>query len=430
MEDMDDEPNTATGRAGGWRRTAAIGVIGLMVLALGIVGGVAWSERRAERRAQAGATLATAPVPSRPAPPSAAAPETADEPVEVSLTPEAVQRARIVTAPVRSEVVEGTSTVPATVASNAYRETKIHSLVGGIVRHVYPELGVQVARGETLVVVFSQELAEAQMKYLSMQAMLQADHQKLTRTRKLAEIGAASRQEVEEVTAVHEAHATEVAAARQRLLLLGLTATQVDRLQDASHIVSEVAVTSPADGTILARNVNPGQVVGAGHELLTVADLRTVWVIGDLYEKDFAAVRVGTPATIVVPAAAGMTLRGRVAYIDPRVEPATRTAKVRVEVPNREGVLRLGMFVQMTFRVTFGERRALVPRAAVQSIGSRTVVYVATEDEGRFVETTVTLGPSAGDAVQVLAGVKPGDRVVTEGSFFLRAEAARVRSSG
>jgi cobalt-zinc-cadmium efflux system membrane fusion protein len=327
-------------------------------------------------------------------------------------------------------VVEGTSTVPATVTSNAYRETKINSLVGGIVRHVYPELGVQVARGETLVVVFSQELAEAQMKYLSMQAMLQADHQKLTRTRKLAEIGAASRQEVEEVTAVHEAHATEVAAARQRLLLLGLTATQVDRLQDASHIVSEVAVTSPADGTILARNVNPGQVVGAGHELLTVADLRTVWVIGDLYEKDFAAVRVGTPATIVVPAAAGMTLRGRVAYIDPRVEPATRTAKVRVEVPNREGVLRLGMFVQMTFRVTFGERRALVPRAAVQSIGSRTVVYVATEDEGRFVETTVTLGPSAGDAVQVLAGVKPGDRVVTEGSFFLRAEAARVRSSG
>jgi RND family efflux transporter MFP subunit len=326
-------------------------------------------------------------------------------------------------------VIEGTSTVPATVTSNAYRETKVNSLVGGIVRHVHAELGARVARGETLVVVFSHELAEAQMKYLSMQAMLQADHQKLTRARKLAEIGAASRQEVEEVTAVHEAHATEVAAARQRLLLLGLTTAQVDRLQDASHIVSEVTVTSPADGTILSRNVNPGQVVGAGHELLTVADLGTVWVIGDLYEKDFAAVRIGTPATIVVPAA-GTPLHGRVAYIDPRVEPATRTAKVRVEVPNREGALRLGMFVQMTFRAASGERRALVPRAAVQSIGSRTVVYVATEDEGRFVETPVTLGTSAGDAVQVLAGVKPGDRVVTEGSFFLRAEAARVRSSG
>jgi cobalt-zinc-cadmium efflux system membrane fusion protein len=427
---MDDELNAATGSAAGWRRSAAIGMGGLVVLALGIAGGVAWSERRAERRAQAGATFTTAPEQSRPAPPSAAAPETANEPVEVSLTPEAIQRAGIVTASVRSEVIEGTSTVPATVTSNAYRETKVNSLVGGIVRHVHAELGVRVAHGETLVVVFSHELAEAQMKYLSMQAVLQADHQKLTRTRKLAEIGAASRQEVEEVTAVHEAHATEVAAARQQLLLLGLTTTQVDRLQDASHIVSEVVVPSPADGTILARNVNPGQVVGAGHELLTVADLGTVWVIGDVYEKDFAAVRMGTPATIVVPAAAGTPLRGRVAYIDPRVEPATRTVKVRVEVPNRDGALRLGMFVQMTFRVASGERRALVPREAVQSIGSRTVVYVATEDEGRFVETPVTLGAIAGDAVQVLAGIRTGDKVVTKGSFFLRAEAARVRSSG
>jgi cobalt-zinc-cadmium efflux system membrane fusion protein len=422
-----DHLNAATEGAG-WRRTAVIGVAGLAVLALGVAGGVAWSERRAERQTQPAPTF-TATDQSRLAPPSAAGPEKADEPLEVSLTAEAVRRAGIVTASVRTEVVEGTSTVPATVTSNAYRETKVNSLVGGIVRHVHAELGTRVARGETLVVVFSHELAEAQMKYLSMQAMLQADHQKLTRARKLAEIGAASRQEVEEVTAVHEAHATEVAAARQRLLLLGLTTAQVDRLQDASHIVSEVTVTSPADGTILSRNVNPGQVVGAGHELLTVADLGTVWVIGDLYEKDFAAVRIGTPATIVVPAA-GTPLHGRVAYIDPRVEPATRTAKVRVEVPNREGALRLGMFVQMTFRAASGERRALVPRAAVQSIGSRTVVYVATEDEGRFVETPVTLGTSAGDAVQVLAGVKPGDRVVTEGSFFLRAEAARVRSSG
>jgi RND family efflux transporter MFP subunit len=281
-----------------------------------------------------------------------------------------------------------------------------------------------------LAVIFSHELAEAQMKYLSMQAMLRADHQKLTRTRTLAAIGAASRQEVEEVTAVHEAHATEVAAARQRLLLLGLTPNQVGRLQDASHVVSEVVVVSPGGGTILARNVNAGQVVGAGQEVFTVADLGTVWVIGDLYEMDFATVRVGTPASVLVPSTPAAPLRGRVAYIDPRVDPSTRTAKVRVEVPNPDGALRLGMFVQMAFRVATGERRALVPRAAVQSIGHRTVVYLATEEEGRFVETPVTLGAALGDAVQVLNGLKPGEKVVTEGSFFLRAEAARLRSSG
>ena len=106
----------------------------------------------------------------------------------------------------------------------------------------------------------------------------------------------------------------------------------------------------------------------------------------------------------------------------------TPPSSVREHYTPPEG--RLGMFVQMTFQVGAGQRRALVPRAAVQSIGNRTVVYVATEDEGRFVETPVTLGALVGDAIQVADGVKPGDKVVTEGSFFVRAEAARVRSSG
>jgi RND family efflux transporter MFP subunit len=428
---MNDELNDGARPAVRWWRIAAIGVAGVVLLALGVAGGVAWSERRAERRDAVIAGSRAGAEPPRPAasvPPAPA--ETEAEPLEVLLTPEAMKRAGIATAPVRTDLVERTTTVPATVASNAYRETKVNSLVGGIVRQVSPELGALVGRGETLAVIFSHELAEAQMKYLSMQAMLRADHQKLTRTRTLAAIGAASRQEVEEVTAVHEAHATEVAAARQRLLLLGLTPNQVGRLQDASHVVSEVVVVSPGGGTILARNVNAGQVVGAGQEVFTVADLGTVWVIGDLYEMDFATVRVGTPASVLVPSTPAAPLRGRVAYIDPRVDPSTRTAKVRVEVPNPDGALRLGMFVQMAFRVATGERRALVPRAAVQSIGHRTVVYLATEEEGRFVETPVTLGAALGDAVQVLNGLKPGEKVVTEGSFFLRAEAARLRSSG
>src|SRR5262249_1638221 len=147
-------------------------------------------------------------------------------------------------------------------------------------------------------------------------AMFVADHQKLHRTEQLVAIGAASRQELEEVTATHHGHETELAAARQRLLLLGLTSDQVDMLQDASQIVSEVMVTGPCDGVGLVRNVNPGQVVGAGQDLFTVTDLSTVWVIGDLYEKDFASVRVGSEASIVVPAAPREVLRGRVTYID------------------------------------------------------------------------------------------------------------------
>jgi multidrug resistance efflux pump len=107
------------------------------------------------------------------------------------------------------------------------------------VREVRVELGADVRRGQALAVIFSNDLAEAQMRYLSLRAMLQADEQKLARTQKLTEIGAASRQELEEVTAVHSARATEVAAAAQRLQLLGLGRSQIERLTEPSQIVSE-----------------------------------------------------------------------------------------------------------------------------------------------------------------------------------------------
>jgi RND family efflux transporter MFP subunit len=131
---------------------------------------------------------------------------------------------------------------------------------------------------------------------------------------------------------------------------------------------------------------------------------------------------------VTVPSAPNAPLRGRVAYIDPRVEPATRTAKVRVEVPNTRGELRLGMFVIATFATAPAQRVTVVPRVAVQTVGERTVVYVPVEgDAARFVERTVKLGSPVGDTIQVVAGLKPGERVVTEGSFFLRAEAGRSR---
>jgi RND family efflux transporter MFP subunit len=344
------------------------------------------------------------------------------------LTPEAIGRAGIKTVVVRSQTTTSTITVSGTVTSNAYRDTRATALVGGIVKSVAVELGSEVSRGQALAVVRSTELADAQMKYLSAQAMLAADHQKLTRTEKLVALGAASRQELDDTTAVHAAHETEMAAARQRLLLLGLAPERVTALRRADEIVSEVTVPTPGTGTVVARTVNPGQVVSAGQELFVVTDLSSVWVIGDLYEKEFSSVRIGSEASIAV---AGMPpLRGRVSYIDPRVDPGARTAKVRVEVTNPARALRLGMFVSVNFAVpsTTGVV-AVAPRAAIQAIGNRSVVYVVTDgDEGRFIERVVGLGALAGDAVEVVSGLKPGERVVSEGSFFLRAEAARTRS--
>jgi RND family efflux transporter MFP subunit len=435
MTDLEDEqPENRTGVI---RRrpirliTGVVGAVGL--LALGALGGAIISERRREPARQtttpttAPGSIAAGPHGAHgPAPTASAAPADAD--AEVTLAPEALQRAGIKVAVVEARSVGGALMVPGTVTSNAYRDTRVSAIVGGVVRQVGVELGDAVRHGQGLAVVFSSELADAQMKYLSMRASFQADHQKLERTRKLVDLGAASRQEFEEVTAVHEAHATELAAARQRLLLLGLTAERADGLVDASQVVSEVSVQAPADGLVIGRSINPGQVVGAGQELFIVADLSTVWIIGDLYEKDFASVRVGTSASVIVPRLPNRPLRGRVAYIDPRVDPATRTAKVRVEVPNRDSALRLGMFVELTFETEATAARPTVPRSAVQMIGSRAVVYVATADEGRFVERTVELGTTVDQTVEVVRGLKPGERVVTDGSFYLRAEAGRQRA--
>ncbi len=403
------------------RRT--VGLAALVVVAA--VGGFLWGERRAT-------TLTSEHRPPQAAPTPAARTvvpaSSTEEPVEVTLTAEAIGRAGIRTEVVGRQTTTASITVPGTVVSHAYRDTKATALVGGIVRTVNVELGSSVARGQALAILASTELAEAQMKYLSAQAMLAADHQKLTRTGKLVALGAASRQELEEITAVHAAHEAEVAAARQRLLLLGLSPQRIGALRGPDEIVSDVAVPAPGDGTVIARAINPGQVVTAGQELFVVADLSRVWVIGELYERDLAVARTGAEASVTVP---GLSpLRGRVSYVDPRVDLAARTAKVRVEVANPAGELRLGMFVNVGIvGPSSGGVVTVVPRAAVQAIGNRTVVYVAAEgDGGRFIERPIKVGAPIGSVVEVVEGLKAGERVVSEGSFFLRAEAARTRS--
>jgi len=446
MDDDDDviDQRATRDRRGRVRRYVGVTAGAVALLFVGAAGGVLWSERHGGARTRLVAPNRDAQTPaaspdgrSMPgmsgmlAPPGQAAAAKTDDAVEVSLTPEAVERAGIKIAAAKAQSSVSGVTVPGSVMSNAYRDTKVNALVGGIVRQVMVELGAEVRRGVPLAVIFSSELADAQMKYLSMRAMLEADHQKLQRTQQLVTLGAASRQELEEATAVHSGHETEVAAARQRLLLFGLSSERVTRLETASQVASEVTVTSPADGVVIARSVNPGQVINAGQDLFVVTDLSTVWIIGDLYERDFSRVRVGSAATVMLPSMPDRTLKGRVAYIDPRVDAATRTAKVRVEVPNRGGDLRLGMFVTMSIETGTTEQITVVPRAAVQTIGDRSVVYVPAEgEEGKFVERAVKLGTPAGEFVPVLSGLKPGDKVVTDGSFYLRAEAARRRSGG
>jgi cobalt-zinc-cadmium efflux system membrane fusion protein len=323
-------------------------------------------------------------------------------------------------------------TAAGVVQANAYRSTPVVSLVGGRVTGVGAEAGQSVRRGQTIAVVFSDELATAQSKYLSAQADLEEHHKHHPRTAELVEIGAASREEFEQSASMLKKAEAEVASQRQRLLLLGLAPQRVDALRSPSQISSEVALAAPVSGTVVSRAVNPGEVVEANRELMRVADLSSVWVVAQVFERDLARVRVGSGASVTSEAYPGRVFRGRVAFVDPQLEPSTRTAQVRVEIANPSQALKLGMFVSVAFGATGAAESTAptVPASAVQNIGGRTFVFLATADANTYVMRAVRLGGEVNNRFPVLEGLSVGDRVVTEGSFMLRAEWLKLHPEG
>jgi membrane fusion protein, heavy metal efflux system len=355
---------------------------------------------------------------------------TASEPlpdVVMTLSDDAVTKAGIVVSPITVSETTGSIRLSGVVEPDAYRQVVVAPLVSGRVTRVAVTLGERVARNAPLVEIYSPDLAETQTRYLSMRAEFQAVEQEIARTERLVKIGAASQQELERIHAEHVSHRTEVESARTRLQLLGMTPQQIDALTSSGQIAATTTIASPIAGVVTARTVNPGSSVDAATPLVTVVDLSTVWIVGDLYERDFSRVSVGTPATVTTTVYPDLKRSGKIAYIDPQVRAETRTAKVRVEVPNPGQQLRLGMYADVHVETPGARTESIfVPRSAIQNVADRTVVYLADAAQpGRFVEREVRLGEPSGDQVVVLSGVQRANRVVTAGSFSLRAERER-----
>ena len=399
-----------------WPMLAA-GAVALMLAGAGAT--YLWLSQRATTAptvSQAAAPVAAAPAASGPLPD-----------VAITLSDEAAAKAGIVVSPVTVSQTAGTLRLSGVVAPNAYREVVVTPLVSGRVTRVAAALGERVARGATLVEIHSPDLAETQTRYLSARAEFRAVEQEIARTTRLVDIGAASRQELERSQAEHVRRRTEVESARTRLQLLGMTPRQIDALAATGQVTATTTVVSPIAGVVTARAANPGTTVDAAMPLLTVVDLSSVWVVGDLYERDFARVSVGTPVVVTTTAFPDEKIVGKVAYIDPQVRAETRTAQIRVEVPNPGQRLRLGMYAEVLVETAGATAQSiLVPRSAVQNVGDRTVVYLADPAQpGRFIERDIALGPSSGDRIAVVSGVGVDDRVVTRGTFSLRAEGER-----
>lgn len=374
-------------------------------------------------------TAAAVPVSTSVAP--AAAPDIGSGPlpdVAIALSDEAAARAGVVVSPVTVSETTGALRLSGVIEPNAYGQVVVAPLVSGRVTRVAVMLGDRVEKNAPLVDIYSPDLAETQTRYLSMEAEFQAVEREIARIDRLVAIGAASQQELERIHAEHVRHRTEVESARARLQLLGMTGAQIDVLTSTGQVAATTTVVAPIAGVVTTRTVNPGASVDAATPLVTVVDLSTVWIVGDLYERDFALVAVGTPALVTTTAFPDQRITGKVAYIDPQVRSETRTARIRVEVPNPGQRLRLGMFADVQVETPGAKTESvLVPRSAVQNVEDRTVVYLSDSGQpGRFIEREVRLGEVSGEQVVVLTGVQRGDRIVTAGSFSLRAERERL----
>lgn len=386
------------------------------------------------------------------------------------------------------------------VQANAYAQTPVVSLVGGVVRQINAELGQFVGRGQTVAVVFSDELAQTASNYLSKRAAADEANKryeralKLTaiasesnseideatrqvktveselaeyqsnyrRTEQLVEIGAASRQDFEQArTKLQTAQAqlveankrlerakkllninparraeldnaltqlrtaqAETASMRQKLLVLGLPSSRVNSLTSSNQINAELPIQSPVAGTVTARDVNPGEIIAANKEILRVTNLSMVWVIGQVYEKDLAQLKAGSGVSVTSDSYPGELFRGNISYIDPNLDQNTRTAQVRIELPNPDQKFKIGMYVNIAFATIGGSENTvpMISKKAVQTINNQQIVFVATDNPNVFVLRVVKTGAENNGFYPILEGLTVGENIVTEGSFLLRAE--------
>ena len=286
--------------------------------------------------------------------------------------------------------------------------TDVTSKIDGFVEALYVNVtGVPVRRGEPLLALYSPMLVTAQEELL-------------TALRLAASVDSG-------VEAARSAQAL-VAAARRRLAYWDISPAQIERLERTGEATKTLTLTAPFDGYVLEKMVVTGQAVMPGMTLYRIADLSTLWVEGEVFERDLALVGVGAPATADVVAYPGRPFRGRVSFISPVMDPTSRTARVRVAFANRGGALKPGMYATLFFEGGVGGDVLSVPAEAVVMTGERNLVFVVQPD-GMLVPREVTLGPRAGDRYQVLAGVTEGERIVASANFLVDAE-SRLGATG
>ena len=353
-------------------------------------------------------------------------------------TPAASDKA-IETEIVTSAPISGVITATGKILVPEDRTAVIGPVNEGRIVKLYAGQGSKVRKGQKLADLESADIDQAEADYLkaladsanarrSAAAEIRLAQQTYDRTKALYEKtvlpgknlqSAEHDLEVAKATAENNAASTKatLTAARRHLLILGLNETAIDALATKPGLTATFALNSPIDGTVVERDATIGATVGTDANVFKIIDTSRVWIDANVFEKDLPRVRNGQGVKVTTTAFPGTTFSGRVIFINSVVDPDSRTIKVRTEVPNPDGRLKPDMFANVEIVTDVNSRGVSVPQSAVLDDSGKKVVFVA-EGNG-YKQRQVQLGIQNGDRVEIIDGLKPGDRVVTKGNYLL-----------
>lgn len=396
----------------------------VVFLLVGLVGGGAamWFLRPAAKPPSAAAekggaekTAADKPASDKPG---------ADAPDTVQLSAAALERAQVKTVEVTKRSLTQPLAASGRIQINEDASVRVGTPVEGRVSKVLVKVGDTVRAGQTVVLVHSHELAQAQADHAKARvAIKRAEknlayaHAEKARADRLLEAKAISVREQMRATADVNAATAELEAARAEMRR---AEEFLHHLGASAEGAEDVPISAPMGGVVLKRNVTVGTVVNPATDLLTIANLSSVWAVAEVPEKQASAVRAGLPVQLTVAAFGDRPVAGRVTYIGETLNPETRTVQVRCLIQNPNGQLRPEMYVVVNIDTGQSAPLLVVPREAVNEVKGERVVFVATGKD-TFEKKPVQTGREQGEWVEVVSGLSEGQRVVTRGGFFIKS---------
>jgi len=322
------------------------------------------------------------------------------------------------------------------------RVAHIVPLSQGVIEDVFVQLGDRVQKGQALLVYDNVELGESVGEYQNLAAasrkavaQQQVARKSLDRANSLIAVEAISPRELELRNAEYEqanaevsSRRAEAARAEEKLHRFGLTDPDISRLNGSEHSTHRTAshntVRAPLTGVVTKYEISKGEVVGRDKELFTVVDTSTVWALADVYEKDIQFVARGGECAVTLASYPKEVFRGKIAYLSDALDPESRTAKLRCVLPNPDGRLKLEMFASVTIPTKESRNGIAVPSAAIQEINGQSVVFVQTKLT-KFEKRIVELGERMPESTEIKSGLKVGEKVVANGSFYMKSALMR-----